>query len=50
MSRPSKTVKGAIIGGVIAVFVHLAIGFAIRNWMFLLFLYVLGSILTSCGS
>jgi CDP-diglyceride synthetase len=49
MSRPSKTVQGAIIGGIVAVVLHLAIRFALRNWMILLFLWFVGGLLTSCG-
>jgi hypothetical protein len=48
MSRRSKTVQSAIIGGIVAVIVHVVVRFALRNWMPLLFLWWISGILTSC--
>jgi CDP-diglyceride synthetase len=47
--RPSKTVQGAIIGGIVAVIVHVAVRFLIRHWMPLLFIWFMSGVLTSCG-
>lgn len=48
MSRPSKTMQGAIIGGIVAAIVHVAVRFAFKNWMPLLFILWISGILTSC--
>jgi hypothetical protein len=48
MTRRSKVVQGAIIGGIVAVIVHFGVRFVARHWMPLLFLWWVSGILTSC--
>lgn len=49
MSRPSRVVQGAILGGIIAVAIHCAVRFTVRHWWRLLALLIVIETMSSCS-
>lgn len=49
MSRPSRVLQGAILGGVMAVAIHCAVRFAVRYWWRLLALLIIIETMSSCS-
>ncbi len=45
----NKVVRGAIIGGVLALVVHAILRFCISNWRLVLTLFVVAKIMSACS-